>query len=66
MFTHFLLGIRDLCINNVKPLPGYRELLLCLLQLRFNDLGVGFIELVEFVAVVLLEHTLDTDTDIAM
>jgi len=31
MFTHFLLGIRDLCINNVKPLPGYRELLLCLL-----------------------------------
>lgn len=49
----------------MKALSSDSKVLLGLLELRLDDLLVGLVQLVEFVAVVVREHALDTHTDVA-
>ncbi len=46
-------------------LPSNSEMFLGLLELGLDDQLVGLVHLVEFVAVVVCEHALDTHTDVA-
>jgi hypothetical protein len=65
VLAHLLLSKVDFSRNDMIALPSDSEVFLGLLELGLDDLLVSLVQLIEFVAVVVCEHALDTHTHVA-